>query len=114
MSVAGADRSAGLGSRQGPIPPREVGTHTTSGGNHGVREQGFSHLRLSKRHCEQGIRPPLGQQGQSLHQLLLQLMDAHGLWLRPRETVELGVSVLEGPVVFHCGAEAQARGRRGN
>lgn len=71
-------------------------------------------LRLSKGHCEQGVRPPLGEQGQRLHQLLLQLMDTRGLWLQPREAVELGISVLEGPVVFHWGAEAQAGGRRGN
>lgn len=56
---------------------------------------------LSKCHSEQGIRTPLGEQGHSLNKLLLQLMDSCRLWLWPRETVELGVSVLEGPVVFH-------------
>lgn len=63
--------------------------------------------RLAECHSEQGVRPPLGQQGYGLHQLLLQLPDTCGLWLRPGETVELGISVLEGPVVFHCRAEAQ-------
>lgn len=71
-------------------------------------------LRLSKRHREQGVRPPLGEQGQSLNELLLQLVEACRLRLQPGETVELGISILEGPVVFHWGAEAQAWGRRGN
>lgn len=64
--------------------------------------------RLSKCHCEQGIRPPLGEQRQGLNELLLQLVDSGGLWLWPREAVELGISVLEGPVVSHCRAEARA------
>lgn len=64
--------------------------------------------RLSQGHGEQGVGAPLGEQGHGLDQLLLQLMDARGLWLRPGKSVELGISVLEGPVVFHCRAEAQA------
>ena len=66
--------------------------------------------RLSKCHSEQGIRPPLGEQGHGLNQLLLQLMDSCRLQLQPRKTVELGISVLEGPVVFDW-EEAQACGR---
>lgn len=73
-----------------------------------------SDSRLSKCHSEQGVRPPLGEQGHSFSQLLLHLMSSHGLGLGPGEPVELGISVLEGPVVFHWGAEAQAWGRRGN
>lgn len=78
----------GSGSRVGP-------------GVSGCRVQG-ANSRLSKCHSEQGIRSPLGEQGHGLNQLLLQLMDSRGLRLWTRETVELGVSVLEGPVVFHC------------
>lgn len=70
--------------------------------------------RLSKRHREHSIRPPLGEQGHSFNQLLFQLMDSCRLWLWPRETVELGISVLEGPVVFHWGAEDQAWEKRGD
>lgn len=82
-------------------------------GTWGCRVQGAD-SRLSKRHSEQGIRPPLGEQSHGLCQFLLQLMASRRLWLRPREAVELRISVLEGPVVFHWGAEAQAWQRRGN
>ena len=120
-----ADQSSGLWSSQGPFPPQKVRDRPPQRGNRNyrVREQGREtrdarreapDLRLSKRHREQGVRSPLGEQGQSLSQLLLQLVDACRLWLRPGETVELGISILEGPVVFHWGAEAQAWGRRGN
>lgn len=115
-----ADQSSGLWSSQGPFPPQKVRHHPLRGETETTESESRAarckapDLRLSERHREQGVRPPLGEQGQSLNELLLQLVEACRLWLRPGETVELGISILEGPVVFHWGAEAQAWGRRGN
>ena len=44
MSVAGADQSSGLGSSQGPIPPREVRAHSPSEGKLWSLRAGFHPL----------------------------------------------------------------------
>lgn len=59
------------------------------------------HSRLPEGHSEQGIRPSLGEQGHCLNKLLFHVLSSCRLGLWSREPVELGVSVLEGPVMFY-------------
>lgn len=67
------------------------------------------HSRLPEGHSEQGIRPSLGEQGHCLNKLLFHILSSCRLGLWSREPVELGVSVLEGPVMFYWGSKAWQR-----
>lgn len=114
MSMAGADQSSGLGVQPGVLsPPRESGrsrAHSPSEGKLRSLRAGFCPLTAFEAPPYRASGPRWDKRARASTSSSSSSWAPTGSGSRPRETVELGVSVLEGPVVFHCGAEAQARG----